>query len=268
MMEKVLRILLIIILILIPLVFYKSFTKRKEKKEERSIPLLHRETLSPKPEIALIFDDLGQNFKDLDEIHSLNIPVTVAVIPGLKFSKDVAYLANRYGFSVLIHLPMEPKGKGKYGTQEIKFISASLTKRKLNSLLRYYLNSIRTAIGVNNHLGSKATEDQELMRAVLKAVKSNNLIFIDSRTSLDSCACEVAKQEEVLCGENEGFLDSVDVIESIKDKLNVLLQKASQKGKIIVIAHPKKDTFTVLKERLPSLKKKVKFITLKDYFGL
>jgi hypothetical protein len=264
-MGKTLRIILLAILILIPIVFYNFLNK---KNEEVILPIANKKLNINRPKIALIFDDLGESLKDLKEIYSLDIPVSVSVIPGLKFSRNIAHIAYRCGFSVLIHLPLQPKDEENYKTDKYKFIKSSLSRREIESLLRYYLNSIRVAIGVNNHMGSAATEDTKLMKIVLKAIKRKGLIFIDSCTSPKSVAYALAKEGNIICGYNEGFLDSNDSMEAIEKKLNEFIDKAKEKGKIIIIAHPKENTIKVLKRKLPLLKEKVEFVTLKDYFEL
>lgn len=266
-MSKFLRIALIVILILLPIVFYKSFYKGKQKKTI-VLPVIREEApVKAKPKIALIFDDLGESLKDLEIIYSLHTPLTISVIPGLKFSKNIAYIASNCGFSVLIHLPLEPKNAKSYLSSKYKFINSSLSKRDIDSLLRYYLNYIRLAIGVNNHMGSAATENPELMRQVLRALRQRNLIFIDSHTSLKSIACDIAKKEGVVCAYNEGFVDSVNNPLVMERKLRRLVRLAKKKGKIIIIAHPKRNTLAVLKNKLPELKKEVDFITIKEYFS-
>jgi polysaccharide deacetylase 2 family uncharacterized protein YibQ len=265
-MNKSLRIILIVILILTPLVLYKYFYKGKKK--SITIPLIHKEILVHKPQIALIFDDLGESLKDLKEIYSLQIPVTISVIPGLKFSKNIAYIGSRSGFSVFIHLPLEPIDAEKHKTDKYKFISASLTQREIDSLLRYYLGYLRIAIGVNNHMGSEATRNPKLMKTVLEAIKARGLIFVDSRTSSNSIAYKIAKRENMLCGYNEGFFDSLDSFEAMEKRFNELVERAKKKGKIILVTHPKKSTIELLKKKIPALKEEIEFITIKDYFGL
>jgi polysaccharide deacetylase 2 family uncharacterized protein YibQ len=266
-MGKSFRIILFITLILIPIIFYNSFN-RKENSREVFLPTAKEKTSYHRPKVALIFDDLGESLKELKTLYTLDIPVTVSIIPGLKFSKNIAYIGSRCGFSIFIHLPLQPKGVSDYKTDKYKFIGGGLNKREVDSLLRYYLNHIRVAIGVNNHMGSAATEDPKLMNQVLKAVKRKGLIFVDSFTSLESVAYDTAKKLDLVCAVNDGFLDSVDDVEAINKKLDKLVKKAKEKGRIIVIAHPKENTFKVLRERLPQLKKHVEFVNMKDYFEL
>ena len=230
--------------------------------------LVSSENYKTTPEVALIFDDLGESVRILRSIYSLKVPLSVAVIPGLKFSRNVAYIARRCGYSVLVHLPLEPKDIEAHRTKKYQFIGSSLSGRDINKLLRYYLDYLRIAIGVNTHMGSKATEDAKLMRVVLKAVKKRGLVFIDSRTSLNSVAFDLAHKMGIKSSYNEGFIDSSSNKKDIINKINELVEKARKKGKIIVIAHPRKETLDVLKEEIPKLKKEVSFITIEEYFGL
>jgi hypothetical protein len=117
-------------------------------------------------------------------------------------------------------------------------------------------------------MGSAVTEDPKLMKEVLAAVKNHGLFFVDSRTSNASVACEIAKKENVPCGYNEGFFDSTDDINIMQNDFFGLLEKAKLKEKIIIIAHPKKKTFFLLRKLLPKAKNQVQFITIQDYFGL
>jgi len=264
-MAKALRIILLFSLVISPIIFYKTFNKRTDNPFERVINPGQNDS---RPEIALIFDDLGESLAELRDIHSLDIPLTISIIPGLKFSRNIAHIGLGCGFSVLIHLPMEPKKKGDYKTDKYKFISEDLRKSEIVSLLRYYLNSIRVAIGVNNHMGSKVTQNRDIMSIVLDEVKLRDLIFVDSRTSLKSVAYDVAKEKGIRCAYNSGFLDPFDDAEKMNQQMDELIAKAKEAGKIVVIAHPKKTTIEFLKIKLPLLGKKVKFITLKDYFDL
>ena len=61
--------------------------------------------------IAIVIDDLGQDLRSAQEILALPGKITVAVMPGLPQSKKVAELAKQNKREVLLHLPMEYRGK-------------------------------------------------------------------------------------------------------------------------------------------------------------
>lgn len=265
-MNKLIKVLIFVLIVSAPLVFYKYFHKPRTRIGKHRI--IKKTVIAEKPKVALIFDDIGGNLKDIKEIYSLNIPVTVAIVPGLKFSKTTAQNSKLYGFSVMTHLPLEPRNENKYRTNKYNFISVSLPKRRRKALLRYYLNYIKVSIGVNNHMESAAPENYALMKEIMKELKSRGLFFIDNYKSLDSVACRAAKTEGVLCDQNEGFFDDTDDKAIMQTKLIELIEKAKINKKAIIIVHPKKKTFLVLHELLPKLKNQIQFITIKDYFGL
>ena len=268
-MNKSLRILILVLALFFLLYnYFSKLTYSPKDISERLINLQRDPDKKGKPKIALIFDDLGESLKDIRDIHALKLPVTVAVIPDLKFSKNIAHIAHRCDFSVIIHLPLEPRDAEKFKTDKYTFINSSLPERKLLSLLRHYLNYVRVAIGVNTHMGSKATENAQLMTTMLGLIKERNFVFIDSRTSLNSVAYSLAKKMGVKAGQNQGFIDATTDKETMRKKIYELVEKAYELEKIIVIAHPKPQIIELLREELPKLKQKVEFITIKKYFNL
>ncbi len=268
-MTKFVRTTLFLLLIITPIFIYHSFRRENTGNPgDKPKPLISIAKIpdTNKPAIAIIFDDLGESLSELKDIHALGIPLSISVIPDLKFSRNIAHIGSRCGFSVLIHLPLAPYEADKYVNDRYKFIGPDLSGYEIEKLLRKYLNSIRIAIGVNNHMGSLATEDAELMGLVMKSIKKKNLIFIDSKTSIDSVAYDTANRQGLVCGYNEGFIDSVSGYEDMKKRLDELVAAAQKKGAIIVIAHPKKSTINFLKQQIPDIKEKVDFITIKEYF--
>jgi polysaccharide deacetylase 2 family uncharacterized protein YibQ len=264
-MPKSLRIILLVILIVAPIIFYKSLNK-KNSGQNLTLPLIESQAAFDRPKVALIFDDMGNSVQDLRGIYSLEIPLTISVIPNLKFSRNIAHVGARSGFSVLIDLPLEPLEKG--ANSNPKFISSDLGGWEIDSLLRRYLNFIRIAIGVNTHMGSRATQDRRLMEIISRELKRRNMVFIDSRTSSESVAYEVARQEGLICGYSDGLLDFTGSDDEVNQQLEDLISKAKDKGKIIAIVHSTTKAIDLFKSRLPELKHEIEFITIRDYFEL
>lgn len=271
-MLRAIRIILFIILVLSPFVLYKTIRKHVRaagnENNVRHVDRIHKKTTAfHDPKIALIFEGLGGTLKDLKEIQILNVPATLSIIPGLKFSKNIANIGLRYGFSIFINIPLQDyAGSGRDSRYQV--LTVSLTDREILSLLRYQLNEIRSAIGVNNFTGDFITENKYFMHVVLRSVKQKGLIFVDSRSSSQSVAYDVARDMGLTCGYNEGFLDANDDVMAIERTVDELVEKAKIKGKIIVVAHCKKNTMSVLRRRIPALRQKIEFITMKEYFEL
>jgi len=218
------------------------------------LELLSDRTIAPtRGRLALIIDDFGaiDNQAAVD-ILELPVTLTAAVIPGHPSSRPMAQKAREAGHEVFVHLPMQPRD-GQTG--EKNPIQVDLDEDEIRRRVRWALNEIPEAGGVNNHMGSLATEDKKVMRAVLEEIKSAGLFFVDSRTSSASVACEVAAEVGVICIKSESFLDYQDEGAEIKEQLQKLADQALQEGTAVGIGHVKANTLGVLQEMIPRLEK-------------
>jgi polysaccharide deacetylase 2 family uncharacterized protein YibQ len=212
-----------------------------------------------KGRLALIIDDFGAiNNQVADDILKLPIALTVAVIPGHPTSQQIAQRAAAAGHEVFLHLPMQPK-EGEVGEENA--ILTDLNEDEIRQRVRWALAQIPQASGVNNHMGSLATEDEKVMRAVLEEIKKAGKFFVDSRTSPQSVAPQVAQKIGLRCDRSDGFLDDQDDGAEIEKKLGALAEKALGQGTAIGIGHIKANTLETLKRMIPQLERKgVQFV--------
>lgn len=202
---------------------------------------------------AIIIDDFGYSFNKLSRSFlTLSEPITISIIPGLDASQKVAEIAHLHGKQILVHMPMEPESE-KIVDEGFTLITGQ-DQGKVSVRLRQAFAQIPVAVGLNNHQGSKATQNQELMNAVMVTLKDMNKFFIDSRTSSQSIAFRTAKQYDIPSGENQLFLDAEDNAVFIRRQLTRMAQMAKEDGSVIAIGHVRKRTLAVLEEMLPTLK--------------
>lgn len=198
--------------------------------------------------VAIIFDDAGGSLEDLDEIIALGRPVTIAVLPGLRFSMAVSERARSAGLEVILHLPLEAddtsKDLGPGG------ITVSMHDTEIEESVRAALQSVPGAIGVNNHMGSKGTADERVMRAVLRVVRERNLLFVDSVTSSRTVAGRVAKEMGVRTASRQIFLDNENESGAIRVQLRRAIAFTRRRGSAVAIGHAQRLTAQVLKEML------------------
>ena len=162
---------------------------------------------SSEPRLAVIIDDLGYDIPSAERVLALPFPLTVAVLPHLPHSSEVAARAERRGFEVLLHLPMQSENAQSpaEGIELTSGLDAGETSRMLDAMLA----TVPGAVGVNNHQGSRATADPELMKHVIAALAARHLFLIDSRTVASSVAFEVAHAAGLPAGYRTEFLDDV-----------------------------------------------------------
>src|SRR4029079_18505840 len=106
---------------------------------------------------------------------------------------------------ILLHLPMEPKNGEDPGPGALlQGMSDEELKEKTLAALR----AVPGAVGVNNHMGSKLSEEEGPMTAVLRILAARGLFFLDSRTSAQTVGYKVARELGVPAAERQVFLDS------------------------------------------------------------
>jgi polysaccharide deacetylase 2 family uncharacterized protein YibQ len=104
-------------------------------------------------------------------------------------------------------------------------------------------------------MGSKITQEEPVMRPILDLLKSRGLYFLDSRTTAESIAFDLARKMGLRAGRRNIFLDSTVGTEFSKRKIIDLFVLAQREGTAIAIGHPFPETLQALRESLPLLKK-------------
>jgi len=131
------------------------------------LPPGHRRKRTTGPgTVAIIVDDMGSSLQEVDALMAMKLPLTFSIIPGMAKVKDVADAAHAKGYQVMVHLPMEPQG---YPLQRMEQngLLLSQSDAEIEKRLRAYLQAVPHAIGANNHMGSRFTEDRAKMATVL-----------------------------------------------------------------------------------------------------
>ena len=210
-------------------------------------------------------DDFGATWRLVDRFLALPPEIGIAVIPHLHESARVAREARARGFDVLLHQPMEPKefpkeNPGKYG------IYLWQGREEVAAILNENIKSLGVPIaGVNNHMGSRATSHRPLMEAFFEAFP-RGLVFLDSRTSSESVAYDVACAHGIPALKNNIFLDASPDPAEIERAFDQLLRQAQKRGAAVAIGHVHSTaTLELLESRLPRLAAEgVRLVRLKD----
>ncbi|HHV93539.1 MAG TPA: divergent polysaccharide deacetylase family protein [Firmicutes bacterium] len=201
------------------------------------------------PRIALIIDDWGYNWAMAERFLSLDLPFTAAVLPGREKTREQAELLRQRGHEVILHLPMEPLDP------EIElddgFITTDLDDADIRRRVEEALASVGEVAGVNNHMGSKATSDERVVRVVLEVVRERGLYFVDSRTSPGSVAGRIAGEMGIPTAVNQMFLDHESDVEKVKAQIERLIRRAKRDGQALGIGHVRPQTYRALVEMIP-----------------
>lgn len=206
-----------------------------------SLPLMAK----AEPKLALIIDDLGYNHHD-QVVLSLPRAVTLSILPHTPFG---AALAARARQPVMLHLPMQPEG---HPALEKGTLTEQQSPAQMQHILDSALADIPEARGVNNHMGSRLTQDRQRMNWLMTQLAQRHLYFVDSRTTAHSQAMAAAIAAAVPAVERQVFLDNTPA--SLPKQWHRALRLARQHGQVVVIAHPHPYTLRFLQKALTQLK--------------
>ena len=203
------------------------------------------------PRLAIVIDDLGNELAPARRLAGWPEPVAGAVLPGLAFSAASARALSEGGKQVLLHLPMEPQGFPRVRPGPGVILRAQ-SDGEITQTLEADLATVPGAAGVNNHMGSAATADPRVMRAVARVLSHRGLFFVDSRTTDATVAERTAEEESVPSARRRVFLDDVATEAAVKERLDEALERARTEGSAIAIGHPYPATLAVLERELPT----------------
>jgi len=203
--------------------------------------------------IAIVIDDLGYDKRTGMALLRLDAPLSFSVFPFAPHSRELARKASRKGRDVLLHLPMEPKGYPGQDPGKGRLLTTMGEEELLNQLDKD-LSAVPYVKGVNNHMGSKFTENSELMRIVLKDIGKRGLFFLDSRTTPHTVGFRVAQELGIKTGQRSVFLDNDRDVAKIKTQIAELVELSKKNGDAIGIGHPHPEMLQALQETIPSLR--------------
>lgn len=200
--------------------------------------------------IALVIDDVGIDRAGARKAIALPPQITLAFMPyATGVAAEVAE-ARRAGHEVLVHMPMQPLGQADPGPHALR---ADDTPQKLVQEIDWNLSQFSGYSGVNNHMGSRMTEDPAAMRILMKALKARGLFFLDSRTTGRSVAAKIAAEEGVPALSRDVFIDNDQVAADVERQLAQVEHIALKTGAAIAIGHPHAVTLEVVRNWVATL---------------
>ncbi len=201
--------------------------------------------------VAIIIDDMGNSLESIQEVCQLKRPITVAVLPYSPLSRETATIARRNNLEVILHLPLESLFNEYDNSHTPGIIHSAMSPEDIIDTLEESLSQVPFIDGVNTHMGSKITSDPEIIRLILAQLKGRGLYFIDSRTTAQSVAFDIAQRMGIPTAFRNVFLDGEIDEDYIRNQLIRLFEQARQNGRAVGICHPSPETLKVLKEYFP-----------------
>lgn len=219
---------------------------------------------SGKPRIAIILDDFGYQLAAGRRGVNLPGPVACAVLPQTPRAELLAEAAHAAGKEVLMHLPLQAVGEQ---AAEPGGIVLDMSREQLARAFAGNLASIPHVIGVNTHRGSLLTRHPGHMHWLMEEIDAcGDLFFVDSYTTADSIALQIARESGVPAVRRDVFLDPDRAPATVEREFTRLKKLARVRGMAMGIGHLYPATLTLLDRELPQLASEgIDLVSISDY---
>jgi polysaccharide deacetylase 2 family uncharacterized protein YibQ len=209
------------------------------------------------PMIAIVLDDVGVNKPDAELALNLPAPITLSIMTYADNAAELAQRAHERGHELMLHVPMQPvNDRINPGPNALM---VGLSSDELKRRLDWGLSRFPGFIGINNHMGSRFTQDETGMRVVMTDLQARGLLFLDSRTIANSVGERVAAEQGVPHIGRDVFLDDEVALlggDSVARQLAVAERIATKRGFVVAIGHPHPATVAVLQKWMADLKQR------------
>ncbi|WP_236024876.1 divergent polysaccharide deacetylase family protein [Arenibaculum pallidiluteum] len=204
-----------------------------------------------RPAIAVVIDDMGVDRRRSTQVVALPAPLTLSWLPYASELPRQTAAAQRAGHELMVHLPMQPQAPDQNPGPGAMLVG--LDPGEIGRRIDAALGAFEGHVGLNNHMGSRFTEDRAGMAAVLAALQRRGLLFLDSRTSGRSVGMEVAARHGVPAVGRDVFIDHDPAPAAIRHALERMEAIARRHGYAVGIGHPHDATIAALADWLPRL---------------
>ncbi len=213
------------------------------------------ETAPPAGLLAIVIDDIGYDLSFVDDLLSLDIPITFGVLPHCPYSVQAARRAHQAGHEVILHMPMEPYEYPLRDPGEGALL-VTMTDRELRDMVQTNLRAVPHITGVNNHMGSRFMEDKDKLVLLFTELHRQGLFFLDSRTTTRSMAQEAAETTGIPFISRDVFADNCKNKDATVIVLKDAIENSQRWDSLVVIGHPYESTLQAIQRVLPALQER------------
>ncbi len=193
--------------------------------------------------LLIIIDDISHRYQ-LNMIKSLPFKVTPSIFPPTRMNMQSYKLAKGLKH-FMVHLPLESYSRQMNKIYKVIHIKDS--QKQINRRLKEIRRLFPGAKYINNHTGSKFSENYAACDRLYKALIDNGFIFLDSRTSRKTQFPKIAKKYHKRYLKSDLFIDNTITVKAIEKELKQGVALAKRQGYAVIIGHPHPQTFKALK---------------------
>lgn len=215
----------------------------------------HDEAKLDRPAIAIVIDDLGEQYRDSRAMAKLPAPLTLSYFPHARNLASLVEAARARGHQIMVHMPMAPGKNLNPGPKPLTgALPASRNVARLKAALQAFPGP--TPVAINNHMGSAFTANRHQMGIMLTHLADRGVLFLDSLTAEGSQARSLAGPTGADVIARDVFLDHDRDRQAIDAALAHTERIAAKHGSAIAIGHPYPETRRALAAWLPAVRER------------
>lgn len=248
----------------------KQIEEELNNKNINNPPLLIKKPSEIKEEkkkksICIILDDYG--YHDTSSILlSLPFKISVSILPNLPFSKKGFELfSSSKNITPMLHIPMQSLNNLVKG--ENLEIKETDSEEEIYRKLDIFFSEI-PAKYANNHMGSRISLNENIVKIILAYLYNKGVRFVDSHTINNSLFVPIGKQMGYPVFENNLFLDYDDEKDLAEKEFRKGLVLLKSRDFIIIIGHNTKPQTLLFLQQLKdkSYFNNYNFISVRELF--
>lgn len=218
------------------------------------------------PKLAIVIDDVGYSLEQCKILLKIKQPITLGVMPNIGYSKKCALEIKKTKHHLLIHFPFDYLGPNYQRNYPVR-IDRHMDKATIGSMITKAISSVPNADGINNHMGSYASQNERMMDDFMSQLAKfkDSKYFLDSHTSNQSKAYNYAVKYGIAAAKNNVFLDGVQSEAYIDKQFKIAVKEAQKRGYAVAICHGNRPvTLRVLKKLINQYNSAVDFVYLPE----
>lgn len=214
-------------------------------------------------DLAVVIDDVGYNKVRGMRAISLPGPVTIAVLPFAPHTSSLIQHASLVGKDVIVHQPMQPRPSPQVRDEQ-DTLTLAMSAEEFDAAISRALDAVPMRVGLSNHTGSLLTQHHLPMARLMSQLQERGLFFLDSRTSAETVALQVAHDSGVPALKRDVFLDHDRSPHAIDRAFQQALTIARRNGHAVLIGHPYTVSLEFLEDRLRELPADIELVNAAD----
>jgi len=186
--------------------------------------------------LALVLFGFGENAASADSFFAIGGSFAVAVLPGERGSSASFRAAHHHERELVLHLPLEPLNYPQVNPGPGTLL-VTTKPAKVASQVSHDLGQAGAVVAVANHMGSLATQDMTLMRAVYRELKKRELTFLHVTPVAGAVCRSLAADMGVGYAEPDAVIDGearAKTRAALDQRWKKILEQARARGRLLV----------------------------------